>query len=428
MLYWYHGADLFQIICGGTTMNQISNQSVAVLADIVCKQLKENGFAASAIDRANRYAGYLSAFMEENSLPMYEESVGSRFLDTLSPRFSIETNKTLKLFIARMNAVLNGEDFVTHVQMRELTVLPPSLEKLLVHYEEHCVAKGLHLSTIHEYESKCRKFLSCLADIGVNDKSSITVSTISKAFLRQPSSSDFAAIRTFLRFLFKAEYLEKDYSFLIPYFKHPQPVPSVYSVKEVQEIEEKIGSNTPFGKRNYAMLLLATRLGIRAGDIVTMTFDELDFQSETIRIIQNKTGVQLELPMLPCVRDALRDYIQNYRGPSASEYVFLSLHPPFTALKVSAFGKYMREALKDTEINIGTRKSGPHAMRASLASSMINDSIPYEVVRRTLGHTSANAIKNYARLDIEQLKLYTLAPPEPSGHFAEYLSGRRYTK
>lgn len=409
-------------------MNQIFNQSVAVLADSICKQLKENGFAASAIDRANRYAGYLSAFMEENSLPMYEEAVGSRFLDTVSPRFSIETNKTLKLFIARMNAMLKGENLVTHLKMREFKVLSPFLEDLLMHYKEHCTAKGLHLSTIQHYESRCRVFLGCLADIGVNDKSNVTVSNISKAFLRQPNNSDFAVIRTFLRFLFKAEYLEKDYSFLIPHFKRPQPMPSVYSVKEVQEIEKKVGGNTPFGKRNYAMLLLATRLGIRAGDIVTMTFDELDFQSETIRIIQNKTGIQLELPMLPCVRDALKDYIQNYRGPSASEYVFLSLHPPFKALKVSAFGRYMRLALKDTQIDVGTRKSGPHAMRASLASSMINDSIPYEVVRRTLGHTSTNAVKNYAKLDIEQLKLYTLAPPEPSGYFAEYLSGRRSVK
>ena len=63
-------------------------------------------------------------------------------------------------------------------------------------------------------------------------------------------------------------------------------------------------------------------------------------------------------------------------------------------------------------------------MRSSLASSMINDGVPYEAVRRTLGHTSANAIKSYARLDIEQLKLYTMDPTESSCHFAEYLSGR----
>lgn len=64
-------------------------------------------------------------------------------------------------------------------------------------------------------------------------------------------------------------------------------------------------------------------------------------------------------------------------------------------------------------------------MRSSLASSMINDNVSYEVVRRTLGHTSVNAVRSYAKLDVEQLKLYTLEPPEASGHFAEYLLGRR---
>lgn len=176
------------------------------------------------------------------------------------------------------------------------------------------------------------------------------------------------------------------------------------------------------------MLLLATRLGIRTGDIVTMTFDELDFRAETIRIIQNKTGVLLELPMLPCVCNALKDYIQNYRGNSTSEYVFLSLHPPFSHLTPVAFGRYVRLALQAAEIKPGTRRTGPHAMRSSLASSMVNDGISYEAVRRTLGHTSANAIKSYAKLDVEQLKLYTLEPPEASGHFAEYLSGRRTVK
>lgn len=245
-----------------------------------------------------------------------------------------------------MNAALHGEKFVTHVKMSEPAVLPISLENLLIYYKEHCSAKGRHSSTIQNYESRCRVFLSALASIGISDSRNITAGTVSKVCLQQPNNSDFPTIRTFLKFLVVSGHLKKDYSSIIPRFKHPQPIPSVYSVHNVKQIEAKINYDTPFGKRNYAMLLLATRLGIRAGDIVTMTFDELDFQSETIRIIQNKTGSLLESPMLPCVRDALNDYIQNYRGNSDSKYVFLSLHPPFSAITVTAFGRYMRLALQ----------------------------------------------------------------------------------
>lgn len=406
-------------------MKQILNPSVTALAEVVCAQQRENGFAASALDTTLRYAKHLSSFMESNSLQIYDEEVGVSFLNRQGSQFSFTTQGNLRLFISRMNAVLHEESFVTHVKMSKPAILPTSLANLLTHYKERCFAKGLHLPTIRNYESRCRVFLNSLANIGVNDISAITASSISMACLRQPNNSDFPTIRTFLKFIFEAGYLKKDYSFVIPHFKRPQPIPSVYSLQEVQRIEEETNCNTVFGKRNYAMLLLATRLGIRAGDIVTMTFDELDFQTETIRIVQNKTGALLELPMLPCICDALRDYIQNYRGKSTSEYVFLSLHPPFSHLTPIAFGRYMRLALQDAGIKPGTRRSGPHAMRSSLASSMINDGVPYEAVRRTLGHTSANAIKSYAKLDIEQLKLYTLEPPEASGHFAEYLSGRR---
>lgn len=406
-------------------MKQISNPSVNELAGILTVQLLERGFAMSAVDRANLYATYLSNFMEKNALQKYTESIGFEFLRDLSSRFSKDTNNNLNLFIARMNAILCKEDFVTHVKVSKPAKLPAFLENMLTDYKEHCIAKGFHPPTIRNYELRCRVFLSSLANIGVNTCSDITVSSISRACLHQPNSSDFPAIRTFLKFQFETGHLEKDYSFIIPHFKRPQPIPSIYSIQEIQKIEDETNCNTVFGKRNYAMLLLATRLGIRAGDIATMTFDELDFQTETIRIIQNKTEVPLELPMLPCVGNALKDYIQNYRGSSASKYVFLSLHPPFSHITPVAFGRYVRLALQTAGIKSGTRKSGPHAMRSSLASSMVNDGIPYEAIRRTLGHTSANAIRSYAKLDVEQLKLYTLEPPKASGNFAEYLSGRK---
>ena len=209
------------------------------------------------------------------------------------------------------------------------------------------------MSTIRNYESRCRVFLSSLVAVGVNSSHGITTSAISRACLQQPNNSDFPSIRTFLKFIFEAGYLKKDYSYVIPHFKRPQPIPSIYSLQEVQRIEKETNCSTVFGKRNYAMLLLATRLGIRAGDIVTMTFDELDFQTETIHIVQNKIGALLELPMLPCVRDALRNYIQNYRGKSTSEYVFLSLHQPFSHLTPIAFGRYMRLHCRTLELNLG---------------------------------------------------------------------------
>lgn len=169
----------------------------------------------------------------------------------------------------------------------------------------------------------------------------------------------------------------------------------------------------------------AGRLGIRGGDIATLTFEELDLKRNTICLTQQKTAAPLALPMLPEIKAALLDYLEYERASSDSEYVFLSLKPPFSHISVQLLGKLASTAIRSAGIILGGRKCGPHAFRASLASSMVNDDVPYEVVRNTLGHTDVNAIKSYAKLDVERLRVYALAVPEAAGYFAKFLSGGR---
>ena len=101
---------------------------------------------------------------------------------------------------------------------------------------------------------------------------------------------------------------------------------------------------------------------------------------------------------------------------------------PESACCFSGICTVIRHIVKDSliaaEVNITNKKHGPHALRSSLASSMINDGASYEVVRKILGHTDPNVIKHYARTDIESLRLCSIDPPAPSGLFREMLSGR----
>ena len=90
----------------------------------------------------------------------------------------------------------------------------------------------------------------------------------------------------------------------------------------------------------------------------------------------------------------------------------------------SSYTKIVRTAIAAAGIDPDGRKQGAHAFRSSLASSMVNDNIPYEVVRKTLGHTDQNAIRSYARLDLEQLRGYALPVMEAAGTFAAFLEGR----
>ena len=308
---------------------------------------------------------------------------------------------------------------------REDIILETSLGRLLEAYADHCRRNGLRESSVQLYRKLALRFLKGLEDAGVIEAAGIGPHEVSCACLALKSNYYLSAIHTFLRFLTEEGYTQRDYSCIVPLFKRPQPMPPVYSEAEIRRIEAAVDRQGPHGKRDYAALLLATRLGIRGGDIATLTFEELDFKRNTICLTQQKTAVLLSLPMLPEIKAALLDYLEHERASSDSAYVFLSLKPPFSHISVHLLGKLTSTAIRSAGIVPGGRKCGPHAFRASLASSMVNDDVPYEVVRNTLGHTDVNAIKSYAKLDVERLRVYALAVPRATGYFAKILSGGR---
>ena len=308
---------------------------------------------------------------------------------------------------------------------REDIILETSLGRLLEAYADHCRRNGLREGSVQLYWKLAQRFLKGLEDAGVTGAADIGPHEVSCACLALKSNYYLSDIHTFLRFLAEEGYTQRDYSCIVPLFKRPQPMPPVYSEAEIRRIEAAVDRQGPHGKRDYAALLLATRLGIRGGDIATLTFEELDFKRNTICLTQQKTAAPLSLPMLPEIKAALLDYLEHERASSDSEYVFLSLKPPFSHISVQLLGKLTSAAIRSAGIVPGGRKCGPHAFRASLASSMVNDDVPYEVVRNTLGHTDVNAIKSYAKLDVERLRVYALAVPKATGYFAKILSGGR---
>jgi integrase len=301
--------------------------------------------------------------------------------------------------------------------------LPSGLEELLRDYQQHCQKNGLRKGSIAQYGKECRWFLHNLAGCGCTEASQITASRVVSACLALTSNSYLASQRTFLRYCAGSGKTARDYSYVIPPYKRPQPLPSVYTEDEIRQMETAIDRSIPVGMRDYAIVLLSTRLGLRLDDIRTMNFGELDFEKGAIRLVQKKTLVQLELPMVQELKAALLDYMQNGR-PDVDGVVFRVSYPPYSQMSKSAVIACFRRALRKAGIDRGSRGFGPRAFRSSLASSMVNDGIPYEAVRKTLGHVDPNAISHYARLDFERLRLYALPVPKATGAFADFLAGK----
>ena len=218
-------------------MERIANASVAALTARLVTQMTEDGYSPSATENVISLAAQLSDFMGGCAVMTYDERTGEAFLKDRFRHVAKTALKSAEIFIARLNATFRGEGFLICMKRAAPESLPEGLESLLSRYISECGNHALRISSIEKYEQICRFFLKELADDGVKNASEITTAAISKACLRVSSNYYFSAIRTFLRVLADIGCLKRDCSFIVPRFKRPQPMPSVYSVEEIKRME-----------------------------------------------------------------------------------------------------------------------------------------------------------------------------------------------
>jgi site-specific recombinase XerD len=136
--------------------------------------------------------------------------------------------------------------------------------------------------------------------------------------------------------------------------------------------------------------------------------------------------LRIFLQMPEDVSKSLATHIENViRLRYTDGYVFHSFSAPYGRITTSIIRHTVTNHIHMAGIDIKGRKHGPHAFCSSLASSMVNDDIPYETVRKILGHRDPDAIKHYAKADIERLRFCAIEAPTPQGIFHDYLCGRR---
>ena len=249
-------------------------------------------------------------------------------------------------------------------------------------------------------------------------------SLVSRSLLAFSNKDRYAVIRQFLKFLMDKGVTETDLSGIVPRYRRRKPLPTTYTPEEITRVETAIDTCTDTGKRNLAIIRLATRMGLRSGDIAKLKLMEIDFRTGYINIMQEKTETPISLQMPSDVSEALAAHIENDVRSSIDGYVFHCMVAPYGRISTSIIRHAVNDSFAAAKVDTDGKKHGPHAFRSSLASSMVNDGAPYEVVRRILGHSDPDVIKHYAKVDIENLRMCSIDPPAPTGHFGSYLSGK----
>lgn len=254
-----------------------------------------------------------------------------------------------------------------------------------------------------------------MENAGCSDLSQLNTGIVSQALLTFSNKDAYARIRQFLNYLAEKGIIEVDFSRIVPHYKRDTVLPTTYTPDEISRVEVSVDTNTTIGKRNLAIIRLASRMGLRAGDIAKLKLSEINFSTGYISMTQEKTGIPLTLQM-PCeVVNAISMHLDNDKYSLEDGYVFHSLTAPYGCITTSIIRRALNECFAASNVNTAGKKHGPHAFRSSLASSMVNDNAFYEVVRRILGHSNTDVIKHYAKADIENLRMCSIDPPIPTG-------------
>jgi site-specific recombinase XerD len=301
--------------------------------------------------------------------------------------------------------------------------IPPKMQKSLYAYKKYCEEKR-HFSfyTVNECMRALGLFLDFLGKRNIQTFVQIRPEDLSdfvyslSRFSQKTISNIISYVRVFFRYLLYQGKLKKDLSQSMPTvcFPRDDKIPSVWDRELLEQLLNAIDRGSPRGKRDYAMLLLACRLGLRMSDICNLTFDQIDWEAETISIIQSKTQQPLILPLTNEVGNALIDYIKLGRPKKNYRQIFLRLTQPFTPLdkNTPSFNiiKYWRDI---AGIKFRTKQHhGMHSLRHSLATYLLEDNTPFSVIADILGHTSMQSTMIYAKASVETLRQVALSLKE----------------
>ena len=210
------------------------------------------------------------------------------------------------------------------------------------------------------------------------------------------------------------------------HYKERRKLPSFYSPQEVIKLESSIDRSTAVGKRDYAMVLLASRLGIRAGDICSLKFSNIDWDRNIIEIEQSKTGIYVALPLLEDVGNAIIDYIRNGRPPTEIKNIFVSHTYPDRPVTTNLITSRVHRWIINSGADISGRHAGPHSLRHSLASTLLNDGVELPVISEALGHEFTSSTMLYLNTDINSLLACSLDVPMVDNKYYNQYGGILY--
>lgn len=372
---------------------------------------------------------FVKKFMDANKIDFISASVCENFISDLCEAriksdLSVKERRAIQAILVLSEFIETGE-----IQKRKkFKYLEGNIGKIIQQYISFKQPDRLSPITIRQNERNLSKFNFWLSTNNIHNISDINQSHVIQ-FIQALNPNQKGCVnntlmnlRGFFKYLFKHDLITTNIATRVPRdnYKSLAKLPAYYSENEISQVLKCLDRGTTLGKRDYAVFMLAMRLGMRASDIANLKFENLHWDISSIIFKQHKGGKDTKLPLIPAVGNAILDYIEYGRPKSNESYVFLvamSPHPPIIA---STVGGIVTRRFRNADLNTRNRKLGSHVLRHSLVKQLLENKQTLPVITEVLGHKSQESTRHYIRIDLEALRKCALdVPPVNPGFYSQ---------
>ena len=323
--------------------------------------------------------------------------------------------------VAQMLADYETHGAVLRRYSRTVSKLSAAEAAVVARFQSWLRAAGRSTSTVRTYGTVAAEFAGF---VGTRGGLACCDAAMTGAFVAtlagyqaKTVEQKLGALRSFLRFASEAGLAGTATAEGVPAVpsRKQARVPSVWGRGDVARILEAVDRGSPCGKRDYAIILLVTRLGLRSIDVKRLEFSDFDWPGNRLSVAQAKTGSRIWLPLLKDVGWAVIDYARNGRPASDCPQVFLRHTAPAGPFSDQdhlhqILVKYARAA----HVPLGEeRRHGMHSLRHTLATRLMEDGTPVEQIADILGHQSVTSTGVYLKSSLGLLAKCALDPDEP---------------
>jgi integrase/recombinase XerD len=372
------------------------------------------------------------AYAENTGERYYTQALGEKFLREkygINAAESIMPNdlpmwqiRKLRRAVNLLSDYQNGNGIIIRRKWRTAE-FTPEYEQLIKMYEEYCIKRNNKRTTISIKLFSLRQFFVYLQNIGLKDPKDLKLTHVYEymktiiPYSKRVVADKLCIIRDIMKILSLNGYTEKDLSGMIPrvYNIRYNTLPTVWRKNDIDKLLSVIDRGNPLGKRDYAIMLMVSRLGIRSCDISGLRFDNINWRESKLELIQEKTEKPLILPFDEEIGSAIIDYLKYGRPNDGSNYVFIRHLAPFGPC--TQFNTMMQKYISLAGIHIEpSRSHGLHSLRHAFANRLLEENVPVNTIADLLGHSTEKSTGAYLRVGIESLRKCALDPEEVSGY------------